>query len=60
MSLDCLLRDNCAFFQHDASYECNMTHMNDEQGKSLGHFNLRVVNIFLTLQVNLIDKETRH
>lgn len=48
MSLGYLLRDNGTFFQHEASYECNMTHMNDEQGKSLGHFNLSVVNIFYT------------
>lgn len=60
MSLNSLLRDGYTFLQHDASYECNMTHMNDEQGKSLGHFNLRVVNIFLTLKVHLIDKGTRH
>lgn len=49
MGLDCLLQGDCTFFQHGASYECNMTHMNDEQERSLGHFNLRVVNIFLTL-----------
>lgn len=41
-----LLQGHSTLFSHGLSCKCNMTQMNDEQGKNLDHFNLGVVDDF--------------